>query len=210
MVSWHGTWGTDRRCPACETCPQLVAAVRAGGPYEGVLRRIVQAFKYDGRTSLRAPLARLMRTAGADLLAEVGTVVPVPLHPCRQWQRGFNQATLLAARLQWPVLHAVWRTRVTQSQAQLTGPQRRRNVWGAFRLSPLLGTRRIRASLIGYTVMLVDDVRTTGATLDACAAVLLDAGAARVVALTAACAHRQCRDSDAGSRPTAVGGRAAA
>jgi predicted amidophosphoribosyltransferase len=112
----------------------------------------------------------------------------VPLHPWRRLHRGFNQAADLAAALPVPVVHALWRRRMTAPQTGLTAGARRRNVRGAFRLSPLLSSRVIHSMLVDRTVVLVDDVRTTGATLDACAHVLRDAGAKDVRALTLALA----------------------
>ena len=128
----------------------------------------------------------MIRAAGADLLNDAACVVPVPLHGLRRLRRGFNQADELAARLGLPRVHALWRTRATRPQTGLTATARRRNVRGAFRMSPVLA-RGFRERLVrGGIVVLVDDVRTTGATLDACAAVLLRAGAREVRALTVA------------------------
>jgi ComF family protein len=167
----------------CSTCWALV---HPAGEYEGSLREIIHAFKYQGRRSLAAPLAGLMRGRGASVLRDAACVVPVPLHPLRRLQRGFNQAADLAAHLQRPVVSALWRIRFTTPQAGLDGAQRRRNVRGAFFLSPLL-SRRTRATLVeDRIVVLVDDVTTTGATLAACARVLERAGARDVRALTAA------------------------
>jgi ComF family protein len=115
--------------------------------------------------------------------------VPVPLYPWRRLRRGFNQAADLARELDLPVVHALWRTRPTAPQTGLTAIARRRNVAGAFRLSPLL-SRHTRAALISdRVIVLVDDVMTTGATLAACAEVLQDAGAREVRTLTVARAH---------------------
>ena len=127
-----------------------------------------------------------MRDAGADLLADAACVIPVPLHPWRRVHRGFNQSTDLARELGRPVVHALWRARSTAAQAGLTAAARRRNVRRAFVLSPLLRPRSRRAFIEGKVVVLVDDVRTTGATLNACAEVLKRAGAREVRALTAA------------------------
>jgi ComF family protein len=173
-------------CPRCRRQPLAFDAARAAGDYDGALRKIVHAFKYEGRRSLAAPLAGLMGRAGADLLTNADLLVPVPLHAVRRLQRGFNQANDLAQRLDRPVLPALWRVRATATQAGLTAAARRRNVRHAFHLSPLL-SRRTRSRLVeGRIVVLIDDVRTTGATLDACARVLKEAGAKEVRALTAA------------------------
>jgi ComF family protein len=130
----------------------------------------------------------MMRETGRYVLADADCVVPVPLHPWRRLSRGFNQAVDLAACLELPVVRALWRTRSTAPQTGLTAVTRRRNVRGAFSMSPLLSSRTRRTMLIGRVVVLVDDVRTTGATLDACAQVLKGAGVREVRALTVALA----------------------
>jgi ComF family protein len=160
----------------------------SAGRYEGALRHIIHAFKYEGRRTLGARLGTMMREAGSDLLSDADCAVPVPLHPWRRVTRGFNQAADLAARLELPVVHALWRTRATTPQTGLTAIKRRQNVRGAFSLSPLLWHRQRRAMIVDRVVVLVDDVRTTGATLEACAHVLKSAGAREVRALTVAVA----------------------
>jgi ComF family protein len=162
---------------------------RAAGEYDGALRDVIHAFKYRGRRSLAAPLARMMAAAGADILDGADCAVPVPLHPWRRLRRGFNQAADLAVALDVPVVHALWRLEATPAQSGLTSRERQRNVRDAFRLSPLLGRRR--RAITGGVVVLIDDVRTTGATLEACARVLKEAGACEVRALTAARALRR-------------------
>ena len=127
----------------------------------------------------------MMRTAGASLLHDADLLVPVPLHVWRRVRRGFNQSDDLARRLDVPVMRLLMRARATVPQTGLTAAARRRNVRDAFRLPPFL-PRGARRRLAGRIVVLVDDVRTTGATLDACASVLKDAGAGEVRALTVA------------------------
>jgi ComF family protein len=186
LPSWRTISVALERCAVCRRRPSAVDLGRAAGDYEGALRQIIHAFKYDGRRSLARPLGTLLLSrCGAELLEGAGCVVPVPLHPWRRLRRGYNQASDLASRLPLPLVHALWRSRQTPSQAGLPSPARHRNVRGAFQLSPLL-TSRMRSLIAGSVVVLVDDVRTTGATLDACAHVLKDAGAREVRALTVA------------------------
>jgi ComF family protein len=194
LPSWR-TLGVElARCSRCRRLPPLVSEARSAGDYDGALRRVIHALKYDGRRSLAHPLGRMMREAGAEVLDDASCVVPVPLHPWRFIRRGFNQAADLARTLEAPVVHALWRQRPTISQTGLTAGGRRRNVRNAFRLSPLLRSRQIDARLEGGVVVLVDDVRTTGATLDECARVLKNAGVREVRALTAARAPLVARD----------------
>jgi ComF family protein len=174
------------QCARCRRRTTVVDCGRAAGEYEGSLRGIIHAFKYEGRRSLAARLGAMMRDAGTDVLRGVHCAVPVPLHPWRRLRRGFNQAADLAAATNVPVIHALWRSRPTIPQTGLSAAARRQNVQGAFRLSPLLSQRALESRLCGRIVLLVDDVRTTGATLDACARVLKEAGASEVRALTAA------------------------
>jgi ComF family protein len=168
----------------CRRC--WTDAYASGGAYDGALRDIIHAFKYEGRRSLARPLAAFMRAERPDVLAGADCAVPVPLHPWRRIRRGFNQAADLARHLDVPVLHALWRVRATSAQAGLSADGRQQNVRGAFRLSPLLTQRVRERSIEARIVVLVDDVKTTGATLDACAEVLREAGAREVRALTIA------------------------
>ena len=193
LPSWRTISLDMQYCAACRRRPGAIDIGRAVGAYDGALRGIVHAFKYEGRRSIGTSLGRLLRTAGRDLLADAHAVVPVPLHPWRRLQRGFNQADDLSRALGLPVAHALWRTRATAPQTGLTAFKRRRNVRGAFRMSPLLRGRQTRAWVAGRTVILVDDVWTTGSTLDECARVLKIAGAREVRALTVARAHVERR-----------------
>ena len=121
-----------------------------------------------------------MRLRAADLLEGASCVIPVPLHPSRRRQRGFNQAADLARHLGLPVSHALRRVRATATQTGLPAARRHRNVRDAF------ATTRSARGLDGAVVVLVDDVCTTGATLEACARSLKEAGVAEVRAVTAA------------------------
>jgi ComF family protein len=187
LPSWRVLDPPRAMCPACRRRPPgAVELTKCAGEYDGSLRAILHAFKYDGRRTLASPLGELLRGAAGDLLNDASCAVPVPLHPWRRMHRGFNQAADLAAALPLPVVHALWRRRLTSPQTGLAAAARRRNVRGAFRLSPFLRRAAIQSMIAGRIVVLVDDVRTTGATLDACAHVLRDAGAKEVRALTVA------------------------
>lgn len=143
------------------------------------MKEVIHALKYERRRSIAPPLGELMRIAGRRLLKDADVVVPVPLHPRREYQRGFNQAEDLALQLGPPVVRLLARMKNTRSQIDLPADQRHQNVQDAFGFRP---------SAIGLpqVVVLVDDVSTTGATLDACARALKRAGAKEVRALTAA------------------------
>lgn len=166
----------------------LVSAWCAVDHYEGRMKEIVHALKYDRRRSIAAPLGALMRLAGAPVLRDADVVVPVPLHRRREYQRGFNQADDLALHLGVPVVRMLKRSRHTHSQIELPKAQREQNVRGAFELAEACGLRPEARDLKpeGCVVVLVDDVSTTGSTLDACATVLRAAGVKDVRAVTAA------------------------
>jgi ComF family protein len=161
-----------------------IAVGISSGRYEGALRDVIHAFKYEGRRSLADPLGRLMRDTGLAVLDDCDYVVPVPLHPWRRLRRGFNQARDLAARLDRPVVDALWRVRATPSQMTLSADARRTNLRGAFTVAPLCRAGLYDLRIQDRIVVLIDDVRTTGATLDECAKVLLRAGAREVRGLT--------------------------
>lgn len=148
--------------------------------YEGRLRDIIHALKYERRRSIAKRLGGLMRERGAALLDGADLVVPVPLHPRRERHRGFNQADDLARQLGLPVAPVLRRVRFTTSQIELPADARHQNVRDAFALIP------DPRSPVPGVVVLVDDVSTTGATLEACAKVLKRSGVREVRALTAA------------------------
>jgi len=162
-------------------------AVYSYGSYEGKLRDLIHVFKYGGVRPLARPFGRLLAQA-LPRESSFDLIVPMPLHWFKQWQRGFNQADLLALEIgrKWttPVKKIVRRQRITAPQAGLTNAKRRANVQGAFRMA---GSRR----LDGLRVLLVDDVVTTGATASACARVLKRAGASQVALLALARTDRR-------------------
>lgn len=154
--------------------------------YEGACRQMILALKYHARLALVPFFARRMAEEVRRWLGEAPAdlVVPVPLHPVRERERSFNQAQRLArdlaARLGLPCrTDLIVRARATAPQTRLDRRERRRNLHGAFALREERGLR-------GATVLLVDDVLTTGSTAEACARLLKRAGAARVIAVTAA------------------------
>jgi ComF family protein len=171
------------RCAPCSATDHIISRSRSIGEYEGTLREVIHAFKYSGRQSLARPLATLMKARGAELLIAVDAVVPVPLHWRREYQRGFNQAAEISRHLGPPVVHALIRRRATRAQIELAAHQRHVNVEGAFAVKRR-SLRKLR--IAGRTILLVDDVCTTGATLNACARLLRDCGASAVYSLTAA------------------------
>jgi len=159
---------------------------RAVAHYSGAMRTLVHQLKYADRHDARTLLGRWLAEAGRELLPGIDVIVPVPLSRLRLLQRQFNQAAVLAGELSRqtgipanPLL--LVRTRSTRSQVGMTRDQRSRNVAGAFAVPA-----RRHAVLRGRNVLLVDDVVTTGATVEACARTLKRAGAARVDVLALA------------------------
>lgn len=177
----------EGRCALCRRGARGFDAAYSFGFYEGPLRELIHLFKYGRVETLAKPLGRYLALA-LDRDEQFDAIVPMPLHWRKRWQRGFNQADLLARELgrrtHTPVKHVLRRVRFTPAQAGLTSAQRRRNVSGAFQ--PKRGR-----TLEGENVLLVDDVMTTGATAAACARALKMAGARKVVLLTLARTDRR-------------------
>jgi ComF family protein len=162
-----------------------VDGLRAYAFHSGPLREAIHQLKYDGLRSLAAPLGSLMSQAWPQLAPEcsIDAIVPVPLHAARQRERGYNQAALLARELgrsqQCAVVEdALFRIKATTPQIDLTASQRRANVHNAFRCA--------KDRLAGQRVLLVDDVCTTGATIEAAAAALYQARVTSVWSFTLA------------------------
>lgn len=178
--------GDDHHCGACITHPPHFDSARAHFLYEGPIRELIHAFKYSRNTQLRYPLALLALEGTGEVLAghHFDLIVPVPLHHSRLRQRGFNQAVLLgrvlARHLSLPMLpDALARTRATEPQIELSAAERRANVKGAF-------SAKRPDRITGKRILLLDDVMTTGSTMDECARELKKAGAEAVIAVTIA------------------------
>lgn len=186
LCACGGPCGAAGVCGRCRRGRSPFGLGASLGPYEGSLRALVHELKYRGRRRVAERLAELLlaRPDAARLLTPGAVLLPVPLHPRRLRERGFNQAELLARALARRTgletrPCALVRRKDTRSQTGLSATARRRNVTGAFAV-------RRRAQVDGCCVVLVDDVATTGATVRACAAALRAAGAAEVRLLTVA------------------------
>jgi len=169
----------------CTVCREGLAnfdSAYSFGSYEGPLQQLIHLFKYAKVESLAGPLSRLLMQA-LPFDANFDLIVAMPLHWRKRWERGFNQAELLAEplarRYGLRLATNLRRARYTKSQAGLSESARRENLRGSFRVHRPY-------QLVGKRVLVIDDVFTTGATLRAAAAVLKSAGAAHVSALTLA------------------------
>jgi ComF family protein len=179
--------GAGAVCAPCQAHPPSFERARSVVQYDPGSRDPILALKRADRLDLVPVFARWLERVGRPLLVEADVIVPVPLHWRRLWQRRYNQSALLAQRL--TKLSGVpcetrllERVRPTPSQGDMPSAKaRRRNVRGAFRVGALK-----KAKIAGRTVLLIDDVYTTGSTIEACAKALKRAGAARVLVLTLA------------------------
>jgi ComF family protein len=170
-------------CPACRSGAFALKYVRAPFFFEGVVQEAVHGLKYRGRRVLAGPLGDLLADYLHSLSWPAAAIAPVPLHGERQRARGYNQSALLARELAgrtgWPLLEkGLVRWRNTRPQVGLDGAARQDNVRGAFRWE---GVQPPPAQ-----VLLLDDVYTTGATMEACAVALRQAGAVEVRGLALA------------------------
>jgi ComF family protein len=187
-VDWH--W-----CAVCQQAvdqipfpplPRLsaespLAAVATTGIHEGKLQDAIWSLKYANAPALAEPLGQRMARRLAALDWTIDMLVPVPLHTRRLQERGYNQSQRLGEQMALlgniPLIpQAIQRTVATRSQVGLTAPEREANLQAAFQAGPQI--------VAGQTLVLIDDVFTTGATLSACAQAARDAGAAQVFGLT--------------------------
>ena len=176
----------DGVCPGCRERPPVFRQARAALRYDDQARRLILPFKHADRLELAPVLASMMQRAGAALLARAEVLVPVPLHRRRLYERKYNQAAVLARALgrearRVVLPDALIRSRVTASLDHKTAEERVMEVEGAFAVRPSR-----QACITGRTVLLIDDVMTSGATANTCAKALLAAGATAVDVLVAA------------------------
>ncbi len=176
-------------CPSCRQNPPRFDEAWALLRYESTARDILQHFKFHNKTSLRHTFTTMLAyfiNQYSLRFPNAAAVIPMPLHPVRLRERGYNQAGLLAESaahiLGLPCRYDILeRTRATPRQSELDAKERWTNIKGAFRIKPL-------ADITGSTIILVDDIVTTGATASEAAGTLKDAGASRVIIISLAIA----------------------
>lgn len=164
-------------CPVCQTRPLPLETIRAATLFAEPVSTVIHKLKYEKQFGLAEPLADLMIAAWPRWQTTADCLVPIPLHPERQKERGYNQSALLAEALSRQIKRpclpdCLYRTRQTPAQVGLNGAERLANVQNAFAAQS--------AEVKHKKILLIDDVCTTGATLAAAAQALLDAGAASV------------------------------
>ena len=172
--------GPDMLSMEAIASPPAYQRARAAVRYDEVARMLVHTLKYQDRTDLAPAMGRWMARAGRELLEGADALIPVPLHWKRGWSRRYNQSGALAhiiarqsgVKVRGEVLR---RVRATEQQIGLSRPQRASNVQGAFKVAP-----DRQHFIAGRRVALIDDVLTSGATVDACARALLRAKATAV------------------------------
>lgn len=173
----------DIKCPSCMEKSPAFDKSRAAMRYDEYSRRIILPFKHGDQTHLVRSIALWMGRAGEDLIDKTDIFVPVPLHRTRLWKRRYNQSLIIAERLaknhkKGLMRDGLKRIKATAPQGHKKKKERFDNVKDAFSITPLMA-----AQIHGKTICLVDDVFTTGATLNECARVLKQAGAAHVFTL---------------------------
>jgi ComF family protein len=178
-------------CAACQVFPPYYSKMRAWGVFEGRVRNAVHRLKYERDLALGEVFARYLMALLHDLAWRVDLVAPVPIGKARLAERGYNQTALLALPLALGSglkyrPRAIVKSRNTRSQVGLTSAERRENVSDAFKADPAIVKDR--------NVLVIDDVATSGATMNACAKALKQAGAKVVYGLVLARATREMHD----------------
>jgi ComF family protein len=179
--------GEGTLCGGCHAKPHRFDRARSLLHYDDASKPLILDFKYRDRLDHAPAFVHWLERVGSPLAEGADLVVPVPLHPLRLWTRRYNQSAVLASRLAVRfgkefAPFVLERRRATPSQGKMPSAQaRRRNMAGAFRVP-----ETFRDEIRGRNTLLIDDVFTTGATLDSCARALKRAGAGRVDALTLA------------------------
>jgi len=173
-------------CKECQSRPMYFREARAVALYKGVMRECIHLFKYEKKEALSKPLGELMIESMNDYWGgkSFDLIISVPLHPARKRERGFNQAELLARaikeHLALPLdIHSLRRIKPTTSQTTLNRRERLQNVKGAFQAKD-------KSAFFKKKILLIDDLFTTGATIDECSRIMIEAGAQEVYALTLA------------------------
>ncbi|MDD9901753.1 MAG: ComF family protein [Alphaproteobacteria bacterium] len=174
--------GPDTLCAVCLETPPDFHVARAAVVYNDASRKLVLDLKYNDRLHIVHNFVPWLQRAGAGLIEGSDVIVPVPLHPKRLWKRRYNQSALISGALALKctkkhIPDALLRIRHTPQQKGLSRTERAENMRGAFAVNPL-------HDFAGKNVLLVDDVYTSGATINACAKALLKGGATHVRVLT--------------------------
>lgn len=177
----------NARCVTCLETPPIYHCARAALQYNDISRDLVLGFKHGDKTHIVQSFIPWLKQAGREMLGQADYLIPVPLYPARLIMRRYNQAALIADALSKSVniAHlptAMKRVRATPSQGHLTSDERMKNMQAAFDIPP-----KYRKMIKGKSLILIDDVLTTGATVNECAKVLYHHGARQVNVLTLAC-----------------------
>lgn len=173
-------------CASCLDYPPKFESARAALKYDDTSRGIILGFKHGDKLHAAKAFVPWLKMAGAEMLDQADVLLPVPLHPWRLLKRKYNQAAVMAAALSKdtniPIIYdGLRRTRSTPPQGHLSSKERYRNVKSAFAVN-----EKQKARMRGKSIVLIDDVYTTGATVNECTKALYKAGVARVNILTLA------------------------
>ncbi len=178
----HPLPSTQATCLQCTMHPLQITRIQSAVWHDGAMREAIHALKYNRRRDVARPLGKFLAEKMLASNVTCDVISSVPLHPARELERGYNQAELLAletsALTRVPYVRTLRRTRETADQIGLNGNGRRKNVANAFTAEA--------SRVAGKNVLLIDDVATTGATLESCAAALFRADAHSVYGLTVA------------------------